>query len=67
MQALTKLLIVKTGVNMKTFILGLMVTMAGVGGVENSVENSELFSAVAVSLLGLTLMYVSTNIMKHDA
>jgi hypothetical protein len=51
---------------MKTFILGLIVTMAGVGGVENSIENSELFLAVAVSLLGLSVMHVGTNTMRHD-
>jgi hypothetical protein len=46
------------------FFLGLIFTMFGVGGVENSITNTELFSALAVSVLGLGLMYVSTLAMR---
>ena len=42
------------------FMLGLLMTMFGVGGVENSITDLELMSAVAVSALGLLIMYVGT-------
>jgi uncharacterized membrane protein len=40
------------------FIVGLIVTMGGVGGVETSQTNYELFLSSVVSLVGLALMYV---------
>ena len=42
------------------FIAGLLLTMLGVGGVENSITDSELFSSVVVSVLGLLAMYAAT-------
>lgn len=47
------------------FMLGLIVTMFGVGGVENSVADVELLASVAVSAVGLLLMWVSTLAMKN--
>jgi hypothetical protein len=37
-------------------IMGLLLTMLGVGGVESSISNTELLVSVAVSCLGLALM-----------
>ena len=42
------------------FMFGLILTMFGVGGIEQSVENTALISSIAVSVLGLALMYVGT-------
>lgn len=50
----------KTNTAMALFVFGLIMTMFGVGGVENSVTNTELLSGVAVSVLGLGLMYCGT-------
>lgn len=50
----------KTNTAFGLFMFGLVLTMFGVGGVENSVENTALLMSVAVSALGLALMYVGT-------
>lgn len=50
----------KTNTAFALFIFGLVLTMFGVGGVENSITDAELLSAVAVSALGLGLMWVGT-------
>jgi hypothetical protein len=36
---------------------GLVLTLFGVGGVENSLTNTELLTAVAVSVVGLATMW----------
>ena len=46
------------------FVFGLILTMFGVGGVENSITNPELLTALAVSVLGLALMYAGTLALK---
>lgn len=50
----------KTQTAFAMFMFGLVLTMFGVGGIEQSVENTALISSVAVSVLGLALMYVGT-------
>ncbi len=50
----------KTSTAFALFMFGLLLTMFGVGGIENSVEDTALISSVAVSVLGLALMYVGT-------
>ena len=45
-------------------MLGLVLTMFGVGGVENSITNTELLSSLAVSALGLLLMWVATLMLR---
>ncbi len=45
---------------MIVFIAGLILTMAGVGGVENSLSNDELFGGIFISVLGLLAMYAAT-------
>ena len=37
-------------------MLGLLLTMFGVGGIESSITGTELMSGLAVSVLGLALM-----------
>lgn len=49
-----------TNTGMIMFMLGLVLTMFGVGGVENSVTGTELLSALAVSAVGLAIMYAGT-------
>ena len=38
------------------FITGLVLTMAGVGGVENSMDNAALVQSTLVAVLGLAVM-----------
>ncbi len=46
-------------------IVGLIVTMLGVGGVENSVTNTELLQSLAVSVTGLACMYCGTVMIRR--
>lgn len=41
-------------------ITGLLLTMLGVGGVENSLTDGELIQSVLVSAVGLALMWCAT-------
>lgn len=47
-------------------MMGLLLTMLGVGGVENSLTNSELFQSLAVSVLGLLFMWVATLMIREE-
>jgi hypothetical protein len=47
------------------FITGLLVTFGAVGGVEHSVNDSELFSSLIVAFVGLAVMYVGTLALKR--
>ena len=47
------------------FTVGLLLTLGGVGGVENSIENSELISALIVSGVGLLVMWAGTLMLKR--
>ena len=38
-------------------ITGLLVTMGGVGGIENSIENSALLTSMLVAIVGMAVMY----------
>ena len=38
-------------------IVGLVMTMAGVGGIEVSVDNSQLLTSMLVAITGLLTMY----------
>lgn len=48
-------------------MMGLLLTMLGVGGVENSVTNTELLQSLSVSGLGLLLMWVATVMLRADS
>jgi hypothetical protein len=47
------------------FITGLLVTFGAVGGVEHSVNDSELLSSLLVAAVGLATMYVGTLALKR--
>jgi hypothetical protein len=49
-----------------TFMVGLLITMFGVGGVENSIKDSELLLAIGVSLAGLMLMCASVPYLSNQ-
>jgi hypothetical protein len=46
---------------------GLILTMFGVGGVENSVTNTELGSSVAVSVVGTLIMWAGTLGLRNSS
>ena len=47
-------------------IMGILLTLGGVGGVENSVTDTELLQSLAVSVLGLLFMWIATLILKRQ-
>ena len=52
--------------NSATFLMitGLLLTFGGVGGIENSITDSELITATAVSLLGCAVMWCGVRMMQ---
>lgn len=48
------------------FITGLLLTMLGVGGIEQSINNSELLAMVLVSMTGCGIMFCGTLGMRND-
>ena len=46
------------------FILGLILTAFGVGGIEHSISDGELLSSMFVSIVGLLIMYAGTVAMR---
>ena len=48
------------------FIVGLIVTMFGVGGIENSLNDVMLLGAVLISLGGCLIAWVGTVMIRHD-
>ena len=46
--------------------MGLLLTLLGVGGVENSMTTVDLLKSLAVSGLGLLLMWIATLILKTE-
>jgi uncharacterized membrane protein YgdD (TMEM256/DUF423 family) len=44
--------------------LGFLLTAFGVGGIEQSINDSELFGAMVVSITGLAIMYCSVAALK---
>jgi uncharacterized membrane protein len=56
---------VTEGQGMFVFIVGLVITMLGTGGVENSLTNLELVQAVAVAVTGLACMYAGTLMIRR--
>lgn len=45
---------------------GLVTTMLGLGGVENSITNAELLQGVAVSCVGLMIMAVTVLMIRRE-
>ncbi len=50
---------------MFVFIVGMIVTMFAVGGVENSITNTELLSSVLVAVTGLACMFCGTLMIRR--
>ncbi len=48
------------------FIVGIIVTMFGVGGIENSLNDVMLIGAALVSMGGLLIAWVGTVMIRHD-
>ena len=44
--------------------LGFLMTAFGVGGVENSITDSELLGSMLVSITGLAIMYCAVTALK---
>ena len=44
--------------------LGFLMTAFGVGGIEQSINDSELFGAMVVSVTGLAIMYCAVSALK---
>jgi hypothetical protein len=55
----------KDSTAMAMAMFGLLLTMFGVGGVENSITDTELFSSLAVSVVGLAIMYCGTLALRR--
>jgi hypothetical protein len=54
----------KNSTAMILFVTGLILTMAGVGGIEHSIDNAGLVAGIAASAVGLLIMYAATLAMK---
>ena len=52
--------------NSATFLMitGLLLTMGGVGGIENSITDSELATATLLSVLGCAVMWCGVRMMQ---
>ena len=48
------------------FITGLILTMAGVGGIEHSITDEELLSGVLASAVGLGIMYCGVLWLQRE-
>lgn len=48
------------------FMVGVIITLFGVGGVENSLNDTMLLGAVLISLGGLLMAWVGTVMIRHD-
>jgi len=44
--------------------LGFLLTAFGVGGIENSINDGELFGSMVVSITGLAIMYCAIAALK---
>jgi len=44
--------------------LGFLLTAFGMGGIENSINDGELFGSVVVSITGLAIMYCAVAALK---
>ena len=50
----------KTRTAFAVFMFGLILTGFGVGGIENSIEDRDLLSSLAVAVVGLMIMFAGT-------
>jgi hypothetical protein len=52
--------------NSATFLMitGLLLTMGGVGGIENSVTDADMGTALLISILGMGVMWCGVRMMQ---
>lgn len=50
---------------MFVFIVGMLMTFGAVGGIEQSVENTDLMSSMLVAIVGLLTMYCGMLGMRN--
>ena len=48
------------------FIVGMLLTFGAVGGIENSVANTELAYSVLVAIVGVAIMASGVNALKGN-
>lgn len=48
------------------FFTGLITTMFGVGGIENSITDLELVQSCAVAFVGLAILYCATLMQQQE-
>jgi len=46
-------------------ILGLIIVMSGVGGIETSTDDFELFYSALIASFGILVMYIGVNTVKE--
>lgn len=51
---------------MIAFLIGLIIVLAGVGGVEASINNVQLIGACVVSVFGLALMNIGVKAARYE-
>jgi nitrate/nitrite transporter NarK len=57
--------VIQAKVGMTAIIAGIVGTMFGVGGVENSVTTEQLLASVGVAVTSLMLMYAGVELVKE--
>ena len=53
--------------SMFVFIVGLLITFGAVGGIEQSVTNTDLMSSMVIAIVGLAVMYCGMLGLKGAA
>jgi high-affinity Fe2+/Pb2+ permease len=56
--------LIKAKVGMIAVVAGVVGTMFGVGGIENSVTTQELVAGIGVAVTSLMLMYIGVELVK---
>ncbi len=51
---------------MFVFIVGLLITFGAVGGIEQSVTNTELMSSMCIAIVGLLTMYAGSLAIRNS-
>ena len=57
--------LIQAKLGMTAVFLGIVGTMFGVGGVENSVDTEQLIASIGVAVTSLMLMYAGVQLVKE--
>ena len=57
--------LIQAKLGMIAVFLGIVGTMFGVGGVENSVDTEQLIASIGVAVTSLMLMYAGVQLVKE--